>query len=156
MSKNGTDKRRRTSYRRWYDNNRADYNEKRRQRYREDQEYRERQIECSLQTRRDSDGTPSSRPVVKLVGGVEVKVWRIGQLSHKVKRSPQILRQWEKRGWLPRGGAGGNTHRYYTQDQVRLVKRLVRVADKYRYAAPGRLAEEMDKAAAVVFAQWEQ
>jgi hypothetical protein len=126
----------RESVRRWYANHREEYSKLRRQRYRADPKLRKRAREASAQYRRarQQGGIKVTRSLTRVFNGVPVTVYTSGYVSDRVKYSPQVLRSWEARGWIPQPLFVGEKHRLYTARQVALMKLL---ADTVR-SKPGR------------------
>ena len=110
--------------RRWYGENREDYNALRRARYANNQESRDK-------ARQRAAGYRSSKPTIERdltrdLNGKTVKVLSTGQVAELAKRSPQMLRNWEKEGLIP-ASIFPDTHRLYTHAQARMVATLGRV-----------------------------
>lgn len=115
-----------TAFGRWYERNGGKLNEKRKNRYDSDPEYRARQIENARKNRanRASKVKEASAPVYKLIGGEKVVVYRIGDLAERAGVTPQTIRKYESTGVIPEPTVG-SSHRYYTANQVNLVCSMV-------------------------------
>jgi hypothetical protein len=126
----------RESVRRWYANHREEYSALRRQRYRADPKLRKRAREAAAQYRRErQEGRVKvTRTLLRTVNGKPIEVYTSGYVSDRVKYSPQVLRNWEARGWIPEPIFPNEKHRLYTARQVALMKLL---ADTVRQK-PGR------------------
>ena len=122
--------RQRKTYRKWYESNGADYNEERKKRYANDPEYRDRIKAQAKETRerRKARGGVQETSVIR--DGVEV--YRVSAAAELLGKSPDALRSWVRKGWVPE--KTGQVHRFYTKGQIKLMQRLVDVIKKYRYA----------------------
>lgn len=123
--------RRNEQYRSWYANNRDEFNARRRERYANDKGLREKARENAKNQReiRRERGGPKETTVIR--NGVEV--YRAAAAGQLIGRSPDTIRQWVMRGFIP-DNQGDWTHRTYTMNQIELMKRLVKVMEEYRYA----------------------
>ena len=111
----------RASFRRYYDENRDDYNARRRDKYAQDKETREKARERAREYR-------ASKPVVerqltRVLNGRNVKVYSTGQIAQEMDRTPQMLRNWDKLGLIPES-VFPDKHRLYTAKQKRMIIRL--------------------------------
>lgn len=78
----------------------------------------------------DSGKPAWDKPVIKIVRGVEVELFTIGQLGLALNRAAVTMRLWERNGVLPKARmrlapknkVGGR--RYYTRGQVEGVARI--------------------------------
>lgn len=121
-------------YKKYYKENRDDINAKRKARYHEDDEYRERVLSAS-QRYREANRMDSPRikipryaqPLVKLKpSGERVKLFSVGAFARALKRSVQSISHWEAKGILPptpyRDSRG---HRYYTYGMIAVVREVI-------------------------------
>lgn len=125
------EERRKASWRTWYANNKAKLNAKRKQRYHASQEVREKAINRQKNYRERTAGTHDSVHL-RLVAGKKREVFRIGDASEQVGRDEQTLRKWEKQGLIPKPIVASK-HRYYTQNQINLMRKLAELIDQLRY-----------------------
>ena len=119
-----------TTFERWYRRNAAEFNAKRRARYRQDKEYRQRIVERQAEDRaRESRLTKEKKPLVKVdKNGNKQEVFRIGEVAQMLGRSPQTIRGWEAEGFLP-SKTILSTHRYYTKAQISLMSELCKILE---------------------------
>jgi len=129
-----TVERRRETFRKWYENHRAEFNKQRRQRYKKDDEYRVRAISHS-QKYRKKEHVVSGVKHHRLVDGQMVRVYRISQAAKLVGRSVQTLRAWEKLGFVPPLASNGQ-HRVYRMHQIKLMQRIALLYDHHKYNQP--------------------
>lgn len=122
------------SFNKWYAEHGTAYNTARKNRYHTDPEYRERVLERQRRQRQSRPvAQEEHRPQFRTVGGVEVEVFRIGQVVAQVGRSEKTIRNWEASGWIPKPTVEGS-HRYYTGNQVALIGELSALLNEVRYA----------------------
>lgn len=110
--------------RRWYGENREDYNTLRRQRYADNTESREKARQRAATYRNSNPFI--ERTLIRELNGKTVKVLSTGQVAELAKRSPQMLRNWEKEGLIP-VSIFPDIHRLYTHAQARMIATLGRV-----------------------------
>lgn len=121
----------------WYERNKEALKKKRAEKYRNDPEYRKAALERAAQQRAKTPRQPSERDQrFRLIGGVKVEVFRIGQVAKEISKDEQTIRLWESKGIIPRPTASGS-HRYYTATQVGLMQQLSDLLEDQRYDAPG-------------------
>jgi MerR HTH family regulatory protein len=110
-----------SSYQKWYEQNKQELSQKRKQRYSEDAEYRQRAVEASRRYRR-GEGTappPANAPI---------------SLAEALKRldvKASTLRDWRRQGWFPQ------PKRYqgriwFTEKQLGLLQRVKELFQVYR------------------------
>ncbi len=140
--------RQRKTYRKWYESSGGDYNQKRKERYANDPEYRQRIKEQARETRerRKERGGVQETSVIR--DGVEV--YRVSAAAELLERSPDALRSWVRKGWVPENTE--QVHRFYTKGQIKLMRQLVEVITKYRYAK--NYEDRLQKVVANVHAKW--
>lgn len=137
-------------FRNWYANNREDFNAKRREKYSQDQDLRNK-ARVNSKRQRDKVSDPSIEPVLRVVSGRTLKVYRAAAAGAMIGRSPETIRTWSRNGWLPTVDDGW-THRTFTKKQIKLMQRLVNVIEKYRYAADYQ--QHIDKVVQSIRKQW--
>lgn len=122
--------RNRASVRRWYAANREEYSALRRRRYKANPKLRAKARKAAAKYRRDRQRglIQVRRTLSRTLNGVAVTVYTSGHVTDRIQCSPQVLRSWEERGWLPRPIFEGEKHRLYTAHQVGLIKLLADVA----------------------------
>jgi hypothetical protein len=119
-------------FRNWYENNRDDYNAKRRERYAKNKDLREK-ARANARKQRAKGGDVEVEPVLRKVSGRTIPVWRVGAAAQMIGRSPETIRTWIKNGWVPDVDDGW-THRTFTKGQIKLLQRLSNCIEKHRYA----------------------
>lgn len=120
-----------TAFKKWYDNNKKEFNAKRRARYHKDKEYREKAQENSKRRREvKATAKPAPGPEVREHNGEEVLVYTVVQASERIGRSTATIRSWERRGLIPKPIFPGHARRY-TKNQIDLLASMVAEADKH-------------------------
>lgn len=127
------------SFKDWYADNKADLSAKRKARYHSDPEYRAKVKESALEARRKNPRVSTAgKSLFKQYKGQQIRVYRVGDVSALIGRKEQVIRQWERNGWIPKPIIGGVTHRYYTEDQVKLLREFAELIDQVRYSPLSR------------------
>ena len=117
--------RNREGVRRWYGENRDEYNELRRERYAYDKGARDKATERAAIYRAErAAGRQIERKVTREYDGKTVVVLSTGQVAALLQRTPQMLRNWERDGLIP-PSVFPDTHRLYTKRQARLLVTLL-------------------------------
>jgi len=132
----------------WYDDNRDELNQRRRERYAKDPEYRQKvqqwNREARARRRKESEkedrkakravkiGTIGAWKTVEIeVDGVKVRMFTIGALARATGKGISTIRVWERNGTLPetpyRSKKGD---RLYTLEMVEAIQRALRQAGK--------------------------
>lgn len=114
--------------RRWYGENRDEYNALRRKRYaaNTDEAYEAREKARKRAANYRKSKPTIERTLTRELNGKTVNVLSTGQVAELAKRSPQMLRNWETEGLIP-ASIFPDTHRLYTYPQARMVATLGRV-----------------------------
>lgn len=113
--------RNRAGVRKWYGENREGYNALRRARYEEDPEARVKAQDRAAQYRKDSPTI--ERKLFRDLNGRRTRVFSTGEVASLMKRTPQMLRNWQKEGLIPQSSFP-DKHRLYTKKQVTMLVRL--------------------------------
>ena len=117
--------RNRAGVRRWYGDNRDEYNALRRARYANNPSAREKaRLRASSYRESINTGMQVVRKVTREYEGKNVIVLSTGQVAEMLDRTPQMLRNWERDGLIPKT-VFPDTHRYYTKRQARLLVTLL-------------------------------
>jgi MerR HTH family regulatory protein len=115
----------RDSVRRWYARHREEYAELRRKRYRSDPKLRAKARRSAARYRKErQQGLKVQRTLRREVNGISVEVFTSGYIADRAGCSPQVLRGWETRGWIPPTIFPNEKHRLYTARQVALIRLL--------------------------------
>jgi DNA-binding transcriptional regulator YiaG len=128
LSDNQRQERNRAGVRRWYHENRDEYNKIRRQRYAANIEERERARQRAARYREEKPTI--ERKLFREVNGRRVQVFSTGQVAEMLGRTPQMLRNWERAAMIPPTSFEGK-HRLYTKRQVTLLLKLAEVIKEY-------------------------
>lgn len=145
-----SDEKSKKKFRNWYTQNREDYNAKRREKYSQDKELREKARKNARKQRQKTE-SPDTGPVLRTVSGRTLKVYRVSAAGAFIGRSPETIRTWIRNGWIP-DVADGWTHRTFTKGQIKLMQRLANVIEKYRYADDYQA--RLNKVVASIHKQW--
>lgn len=111
-----------TPFHRWYDRHKDEYNQRRRERYHSDPEYREKVL--SLARKSDTSTT--------IPEGFSL----IGDAAEQVGRNPYTLKTWEMKGFVPIALKINNC-RVYSAQQIALLKELAAFLDQNHYLSKG-------------------
>ena len=144
------DEKSKKKFRNWYANNRNEFNAKRREKYAEDPGVRDK-ARANARHQRAKVSDPDTGPVLRVVSGRTLKVYRAAAAGAMIGRSPETIRTWIRNGWVPDVDDGW-THRTFTKGQINLMRRLANVIEKYRYAPDYK--ERIERVVASVHKQW--
>lgn len=114
--------------RRWYSENREEYNVLRRARYAANKETRIKARERAARYR-ENNPMGTGRVLKRLLGGKMVDVLSTGQIAIMVDRTPQMIRNWESLGFIPHS-VFLDDHRLYTRKQARLLVTLLNTVNR--------------------------
>jgi ribosomal protein S8E len=109
-------------FKRWYGDNREEYNKRRKNRYDTDPEYREKVKERARLSKRRKIAAMGGA-VTRSWKGTTLLVYRIGRVCEKLGINKNVILDWENRGIIPTPIFGGK-HRVYTQNQMDLIREL--------------------------------
>jgi hypothetical protein len=124
-SKTDTNERAKAQHRKWYDENREDYNALRRQRYATDKETRAKARDRAATYRGQVRAGKRSieRELTRELNGKTVRVYSTGEVAEAMGRTPQMLRNWENAELIP-PSSFPDKHRLYTRSQMRMIVAL--------------------------------
>lgn len=124
-------KRSREGVRRWYGDNREEYNALRRQRYADNKQTRDkaRHRATDYRGRQRAGEVEIERELTRELNGKTVVVFSTGQVAELMGRTPQMLRNWEREGVIPKS-IFSDKHRLYTKKQARMIVTLGRIIKK--------------------------
>jgi len=148
-------------FKKWYDDNKADFNEQRRERYKNDPNYREK---VRLENAKKSKRKPKPRKpfdsfevvTLNLHGRKTLECYSIKDACTLIGRGLQTIRLWIKNKDIPTGFIQDDKrNKYYTVNQVKL---LCTFADIRRGLSGAKLDAEQDlkEASKIVFHNWEK
>lgn len=137
----------------WYERNKESLKEKRAKKYREDPEYRQAALDRAAKQRAAAPRQPADRDQrFRVIDGIQVEVFRIGQVAEMIGRDEQTIRLWESRAVIPKPSAPGR-HRYYTAAQVGLLRELCELLGDHRYDAVA-IREALAEMSKKVYQNW--
>lgn len=153
----------RGTVRKWYHGHSETYNESRRQKYASNLEAREKARERArvYRERRRTGVGQTESPLWRYVNGEgsceygqgkRIPVWTTGQIAEDIGCTPQMLRNWERKGWIP-ASMFPDKHRLYTQNQAGLITLLAAFMSNYR-TSPKKYKPELQKLVAIIAEQW--
>src|SRR5262249_12071371 len=117
-----------SSFQRWYQQNKARLSEKRKKQYRENAEYRERQVE---ETRKRRSGVqPPPTPPVPPDAPIS-----LAQAAELVGVGISTLREWRRKNLFPEPKRH-NRGLWFTEKQVELLKPIKEFFKKYKMRPP--------------------
>lgn len=141
------------SFSSWYERNKDDLKKKRAEKYRTDSAYRQAALDRAAKQRASAPRQASERDQrFRLIGGVKVEVFRIGQVAKEISKDEQTIRLWESRGIIPKPSAPGS-HRYYTAKQVGLLRELSALLGDHRYDAAD-VRESLSEMSKKIYQYW--
>lgn len=156
----------RSGVRKWYHGNADEYNAARREKYANDPEARQKAVDRAREyrARRRVGGMQEFKPLYRYVNrlgnscvygaGTRVRVWTTGMVATSIGATPQMLRNWGRKGWIPLSQFS-DTHRLYTNHQCRLIKRLAKFMVKYR-KSPSKYGPKLAVLVDSIAAQWRE
>lgn len=119
-----------SSWSKWYAEHKDQHNAKRRERYRNDPDVRAKARQNAARNR--SKGDKVNRVSYKRkVGNFFVTFFPITKAAADIDRSAQLIRVWEKKGYIPEPLLD-DSRRLYTEKQIALMKDLAEFMDTYR------------------------
>jgi len=148
-------------FKKWYDDNKKDFNEQRRDRYRTDPEYRKRVQENNAKnSNRKKKNLPTmdeyeSVPL-EMEGGIILECYSIKDACEIIGRGKQTIRLWTKNKDIPDVSVVDEEGiKYYTDTQINL---LIDFADIRRGLSGATINANADlaKASKIVFTNWEK
>lgn len=142
------------SFRSWYAQHGAELNEKRKTRYRTDPEYREQVLARAAEYRKTHPRKAASdRHKTRCYKGHCVPVFPIREAAEAIDRTMQVIRKWERNGLIPKPLWEG--HRYYTMQQVQLMKQLATEMNLQIYEKQ-RLKTTIPQLVAFIHRHWQE
>lgn len=142
------------AFAKWYQKNKAAFNAKRKKQYHDDPGVREKVLSRQRLYREAAKEDPSRVAHVRKAGESERTVYRIGHVAEQIGRDEQVIRIWERKGWIPKPTVS-SSHRYYTVHQIGLLRQFAASIDQVRYKTSVRKVAIL-KASMEVHALWEQ
>ncbi len=121
-------------FQKWYKKHRTARNEQRRQRYAEDEDFREQERE-RVRAYKAKNAPKGPRKTYRTLDGEDVIVVRIGQAAELAGTTPDTIRHYEAEGLIPISTWADEPQRLYTKAQCKLIKRLVDLRRKTRASA---------------------
>lgn len=116
----------------WYNSNRNSFNAERKRKYAEDSLRRLSAIEKQKEYRLHNPRPTGLPKKFAIVCGQTVDAYRIGEVARRVGRDEQVIRIWERKGYIPAPSLPG-PQRYYTLQQIHLLTGFARMMDEFRY-----------------------
>jgi hypothetical protein len=146
-----------STWSKWYAENKDDYNDRRKQQRANDPELRAKIAEHQREYRAarpkvERPPTDPDAPRLKTIGDRQVEVYRISYVAKVCNRTVQVIRLWERDNRIPKPSVKGG-HRYYTQHQIDLLIQFSELMDEVRYEPSVREAAIKAKSAEI-FAHW--
>lgn len=153
-------------YSEWWEENRAAVNERRRWRWRNDPEYRERAKKWGKQKSGIEKRERNAAAVVRRkftrnpeeveFGGRRVLAYGISVLARYVGRKKQTINSWERKGFLPRTPLMSKRgERLYTPGMMKAIKDVVRKMEK-EGLTKGRRRVDGDKMYRLILRRWKK
>lgn len=118
ITKEQQQERNRNGVRKWYGENREDYNKLRRERYAANEDQREKARDRAARYREEK--AQITRQLFRDFNGNRVEVFSTGQVAARLDRTPQMLRNWERADMIP-PSSFPDKHRLYTQKQADMI-----------------------------------
>jgi len=117
-----------TKYQIWYRKNKEALSKRRRERYKKDKKYRNRNLKACREWRKENRPWEQREKVVR-------KYLLIGEFAAEVGCSPETLRNLERKKMLPRT-TDGTSRRHYHPGNVRWAQKLVEFRKEVHYSDP--------------------
>lgn len=108
-----------STFQKWYQNHKSEFNEDRRKRYHSDPEYRQRVI----------DYAKISRERAKLRPKPPKKLWSISEAAEKAGTTTAAIRYWEEKKFIPKPETGQQV-RKYNKHQIELMRGFFEEMDR--------------------------
>lgn len=128
-----------TAFQRWYRKNKDDFNQKRKERYHSDPDYRARMKAQSRRVAKESATLPNG-------------VVSIGDAAKVIGREPYTIKNWEKSELIPEAVRMGRG-RVYTQRQVYLMRALAAFLNANHHLQSG-FKEGLSEVRAEIWSKW--
>lgn len=141
------------SYKEWYAKNRQAISIRRREKRAARTAEEVQRTRDYQKSYRENNRRPSTSGAIStaIIGGVEVRVFRIGEVAQATGAGQATLRLWERQGLIPRPTVK-SSHRYYTEHQLGLLSAFYASAIQAKYsAARPKLIKALSKE---LFNQW--
>lgn len=143
-----------TYFSRWYEANKEKLSAERKAKYNNDAEYRQASLQKAAEWRAKNPrvsrvGVPSKR----MSNGVLTEVFRITAAGKMIGRSDQTIRDWEDEGIIPPPTVV-SAHRFYTRNQIELMKELADLINLVRYQGLEVLQTAMDSKSSDIHSKW--
>jgi hypothetical protein len=111
--------------RKWYENHKEAFNARRREKYAASKQLRKKAVDRAKEYRDSHHNDNTGSIISRIVDGKEILLYSVGAAALHVERTPQIFKTWESKGWIPASVLPGFKHRYYTMNQIMLMKKLL-------------------------------
>ena len=120
-------------YQQWYEKNRVERNERRREKYAANADLRARERERVRKYRAQQQVPEDEKGrVFREWKGKRVEVFRIGTVAEMTETNAGVIRRYEKEGLIPPSVFGGE-NRLYTAGQVTLIDEICQFKRNTRY-----------------------
>lgn len=140
-----------SAYQRWYSRNKEEFNKRRRERYRTDPSIKARLSELQREAR--ANKPPNKKARIEFIGSSKVAVYRVGEVTKRVGVAIVTIRKWEREGLLP-PPAFVSRHRYYTNNQISLIKEFYELAIEMKYKREEEREDVLLKKSKEIYAHW--
>lgn len=112
---------------RWTDAHGADRNKRRREVYQRDSAVREANAQRAKEWRQQrANGAKVEREIYRFIDGKNVRVYSLGQIADQTQYAANTLRLLVQNGDLPEPQHTTGTHRYYTREEVKAIKAILK------------------------------
>ena len=112
-----------SDYAKWYEENKEKYNEARRKRYAANESVREKAKERASEYRKKPKDDREPKFSIKVVDGVEMKLWATGDAALQIGIHKQTIPKWEAQGYIG-PPAYMDRRRWYAAHQLVLMDQL--------------------------------
>lgn len=119
----------RKAFAKWFKENREVLNERRRKRYKEDAQYRKTIVARQAGYRSTVSPKQPDGTRYRTIEGKKIRIYSLAEVGAIAKRTPQTIRVWESKEWIPKHTTGG-VHRFYTEGQAQLIVQLAVQVDR--------------------------
>lgn len=143
---------RKRNMREWYLRNKGALSDKRKEEYRTNPRIRKAfQDRARAQRARRKYGEMGGRAYLRLLNGKPTEVYSVGYVAAELETYPQMIINWELRGWIP-APLFNEHHRLYTMRQIKLLAGFYK--SYLKFVESGRKREILQRATEHLDIEW--
>ena len=120
-----------SKFKRWYDKNKEKYNQERKNKYENDEDYRNKQLENNKSYREENKKDDFEFEINGQI--VSVMLYTSNDVAKKLNCSITALRKWEQKGIIPESPLKDDKNiRYYTDNFIDLIKEILKAQNIFK------------------------